>query len=164
MDRKEQSLRIQYEHQHTPSSPPRYPSNNLKSAIPWRTTSQVEAWIGTGHIAVLYWPIADQMDVVPMVTLPYYLIYLSSPAKDLQKKSNTQRVRESTFNEKEERQIIREKFFSFYKKEGLLCLRKEITIAIRDKKGLMSKNRRRRVGGYKYPSPTNDLDTRGVAK
>ena len=51
--------------------------------MPQPTTSRVEAWIGIGHIAVLYWPTVAQMDVVPMEVLPYYLIYLSSPTKNL---------------------------------------------------------------------------------
>ena len=141
MERNEQSLGIQYEHQHTLSSPSSNPSNNLKSAMPQLTTFGVEAQIGTGHIAVLCQPIADQMDVVSMAALPCYLFCLSSPAKDLQEKSYTQKVRESSFTEKEEQQIIRKKFFSFYSKEGLISLRKGIRqIPRRAKKGSVSKN------------------------
>ena len=45
-------------------------------------------------------------------------VMLSSPEKDLQEKSYTQKVRESAFTEKEERQIIRENFFSFLQQWG----------------------------------------------
>ena len=66
------------------------------------------------------------MGMVPMVTLPYYLICLSSPAKDLLEKNHTQKVKESTFTEKnEEQQTTRERFFSFYRNKGLISLIKE---------------------------------------
>ena len=43
MEREEQSLGIQYEHQHTFSSPPSNPSNNLKFVMLWPTTFGVKA-------------------------------------------------------------------------------------------------------------------------
>ena len=52
MENEVQSLGIQYEHQHMLPSPPRDPSNNLKTMMLRSTTPGVEAWISTGHIAV----------------------------------------------------------------------------------------------------------------
>ena len=52
------------------------------------------------------------MDVVPMITLSYYSICSSSPAKDSQEKNRTQKVKELALTEKKKKQQIkREKFF-----------------------------------------------------
>ena len=98
--------------------PPSDPSKNLSSAVPQSTTSGVEAWIGTRTIMVLSWPMVDQMDVVSMVTLPYYSTCPPSPAKDSQDKNHTQKIKELTFTEKEKQHKTREKFFFCTKKRN----------------------------------------------
>ena len=67
----------------------------------------------------------DQMDMVPMVTLPYYSIYPSSYAKDSQEKNHTQKVKELAFIEKKEKRYDKGEVFLFYRKEGLISLIKE---------------------------------------
>ena len=63
------------------------------------------------------------MDVVPMVTLPHYSIYPSSPAKDSQLKNRTQKVKELAFTEKKKKQqITREKFFFLTKRRDQFLL------------------------------------------
>ena len=51
-EREEQLLGIHYEHQHTLPPPLSDPSNNHRTATPRPTTSGVEAWIDTWHVAV----------------------------------------------------------------------------------------------------------------
>ena len=75
-----------------------------------------------------------------MVTLPCYLIYMSSPTKDLQEKNYTQKVRESAFIEKEEQQIIKEKFLFLQKERIGFSQKGEKTTARRARKCSTNKN------------------------
>ena len=87
----------------------------------WPTTSGVEAWIGTRHIAVIYWPTTNQMDVVPMETLPHCSI-CPSFAKDTGEELHSE-GRRIGFHQEEEKPDDRGEVLILYQTEGMISLR-----------------------------------------